>query len=406
MRSTFVIISQVYVPDPASAGQHIADAASEMAGRGYRTVVYTSARGYEDPGVTYPARESRDGVEIRRLPLSSFGKGSIAVRLVAQGFFVLFATARALFTRGLCGVMVSTSPPFGGIAGALISKLRRVPLKYWIMDLNPDQMVALKKLPPDAVPVRVFDALNRVALRQASDVVVLDRFMAERVNAKLPVAEKLTVLPPWPHETAVLDIPHDENGFRRRHVPEGKFVVMYSGNHSPSNPITVLLDAAERLKDDARLLVLCVGGGAGKKEVEERIARGAANVRSLPYQPLGQLGLSLSSADVHVVTVGSGMVGIVHPCKVYDAMAVSRPILLIGPDPSHVSDLIRNNGIGWHVLPGDVAAAERALREMMALEPGQLRAMGQRAAELVSRSLGRELLCGRFCDVLQRGCAP
>ena len=42
--------------------------------------------------------------------------------------------------------MTSTSPPFCGVAGAIISKLRRVPFKYWLMDLNPDQMVAMKIL--------------------------------------------------------------------------------------------------------------------------------------------------------------------------------------------------------------------------------------------------------------------
>jgi len=35
-----------------------------------------------------------------------------------------------MFTRGLCGVMVSAAPPFGGEPCALIGKLRRVPVKY------------------------------------------------------------------------------------------------------------------------------------------------------------------------------------------------------------------------------------------------------------------------------------
>ena len=46
---TLLIISQVFVPDPASVGQHMADVGFEMARRGYRVKVYTSARGYENP---------------------------------------------------------------------------------------------------------------------------------------------------------------------------------------------------------------------------------------------------------------------------------------------------------------------------------------------------------------------
>ncbi|MBL8758119.1 MAG: hypothetical protein JNK35_06795, partial [Phycisphaerae bacterium] len=120
MPKTFLIISQVYVPDPASVGQHVADAAAEMARRGYRVIVYASARGYDDPSRRYPAREHLNGVEVRRLPLSSFGKGSIAIRLLAQWIFLAQAVVRGLFTRGLAGVMVSTSPPFCGVGGAII----------------------------------------------------------------------------------------------------------------------------------------------------------------------------------------------------------------------------------------------------------------------------------------------
>ena len=66
---TVLIITQVYVPDPASVGQHIADVAKEMVRRGWRVVVYTSARGYDDPSQRYPSRESLDGVDVRRLPV-------------------------------------------------------------------------------------------------------------------------------------------------------------------------------------------------------------------------------------------------------------------------------------------------------------------------------------------------
>ena len=104
--------------------------------------------------------------------------------------------------------------------------------------------------------------------------------------------------------------------------------------------------------------MMSIGGGAGKKEVERLIVKGVKNIRSLPYQPLEQIRFSLSAADVHVVSLGNEVVGIVHPCKVYGAMAVSRPILLLGPAPCHVSDLIEQYKIGWHVEHDDVDGAQ------------------------------------------------
>jgi glycosyltransferase involved in cell wall biosynthesis len=400
---TLLVLSQVYVPDPASVGQHMADAAEEMVRRGHRVVVLTARNGYDDPSVRYERRETLRGVDVRRLRFSSFGKGSIGIRLLAGALFLVQAVARGLFVRDLEGVLVSTSPPMCGLAGLLVAKLRRVPLKYWVMDLNPDQMIALGKVRPDSLAVRVFDSMNRVLLRRADDVVVLDRFMAERLSRKGAIAGTLTVLPPWPLDDHLEPVPHESNPFRKAHGLDGKFTLMYSGNHGPSNPIRTILDAAEALREDPSLLFLFVGGGIGKKEVERAIDEGSANVRSLPYQPLPEIRFSLSAADVHLVTVGDGVVGIVHPCKVYGAMAVGRPILLLGPSPSHVSDLLEEYRIGWRVDHGDVAGAVRVLEEIRRSPAEERARMGLRALDAVRSRLSKRTLCGALCDVVERG---
>src|SRR6185503_10863307 len=102
-------------------------------------------------------------------------------------------------------------------------------------------------------------------------------------------------------------------------------------NHSPANPLRTLLEATLGFKDRDDVRFFFVGGGLGKKEVET-FARehDVRNIISLPYQPLADLRYSLSAADVHVVSLGENMVGIVHPCKIYGAMTVGRPILYFG----------------------------------------------------------------------------
>jgi len=209
-------------------------------------------------------------------------------------------------------------------------------------------------------------------------------------------------MPPWPHETFVEPVDHAINPFRARHNLAGKFVVMYSGNHSPSNPLDTLLRAALRLRDDNSLRFLFVGGGVGKKDVEKFVAEHKlANVLCLPYQPLAELRYSLSAADVHVVSLGDNMVGIIHPCKVYGAMAVGRPVLFFGPNPSHVSDLLSSHGIGWHVAHGDVDAAVRTIQEIQQTPPERLNEMGRKAQQVLATSLSQDILCNRFCDGIE-----
>ena len=399
---TILIISQVYVPDPTSVGQHMHDAAAELARRGHRVVVLASARGYGDPSQRYPKRETRDGVDIRRLPLASFGKSSVAIRLLGGFLFTAQAVVRGLFTRKLSGILVSTSPPMAPLAGVAINLLRRRPVTYWAMDINPDQMIAMGLTRAGSWPAKLFDAMNRMILRRASAIVALDRFMADSLREKASIDDRLTILPPWPHEEADAPLAHEDNPFREEQNLSGKFVIMYSGNISPAHPLTTILEAARRLQDDQDLLFLFVGGGLGKAEIERyQREHGLSNVRLLPYQPLERLRYSLSAADVHLVSMGPEMVGIVHPCKVYGALAVARPVLLLGPAKSHIGELLGEHGIGWQVEHGAVDEAERAIREMRAAGADELTRVGERAQALIRTRLSKPELRGRFADVVE-----
>lgn len=397
---TILVLSQVYPPDPASVGQHMADAAEALVRRGHRVVVLTADRGYDDPALRYPAREVRGGVEVIRLPLCSFGKASIAVRLLGGMSFVLQAIWRGTWLGRVGAILVSTSPPMASMAALTLSRLRGAPVTYWVMDLNPDQLVALGMIAPTALPVRVFEWLNRRILRRARRVVVLDRYMAERVQAKVDVRDKLSILPPWPHEDHLEAIPHAANPFRAAQGLEGRCVLMYSGNHGPSNPIGTMLEALVRLDGEPRLVGLFIGGGIGKREVD---ARRSDTIRSLPYQPLDQLRFSLSAADAHLVTVGNDIVGIVHPSKVYGALAVGRPIVLVGPARCHVADILAEARVGWRVDHGDVEGAVRVCRELLATSPEELAAMGARARALIASRFSKAELCERFCDLVDGG---
>jgi glycosyltransferase involved in cell wall biosynthesis len=417
-RRTLLVYSQVFIPDPASVGQHMADVAVEMARRGYPVRVYTSARGYEDPSIKYPPRETIRGVEIHRLPLASFGKNSILTRILGTAAFMTQALVAGLCTPDLGGVFFSTSPPLVGVIASIVGRLRGVPIAYWAMDLNPDQLIALGKLKPTAPAAHLLEAVNRHILRRSGLIVALDRFMADRLDRREPalrLRDKMLVMPPWPHEEHLVRPKGmseanagesaggvDDNPFRTRHGLNGKFVVMYSGNHSPSNPLKTLLDAAIRLKDDPDIRFVFVGGGIGKKEVEAVIRdHGLTNAMSLPYQPLADLRDSLSAADVHAVSLGSEMVGIIHPCKAYGAMAVGRPLLYFGPRPSHISDLLDTYPIGRCVMHGDVDGAVAAIEELARMTPAARAEIGRAAQAVLRQTLGQELLCSRFCDRLE-----
>ena len=402
-RGRLLILSQVYVPDPAAVGQYLHDTAAEMARRGHDVVVICSSRGYDDSSLKYPRREVRDGVTILRYPLPFFSKTKFILRILGSIWAMLALFVMAMQVGKLRWVLFSTSPPMVGLLGVTVAALKHARSIYWAMDLNPDQLVAMKKLRTTSPVYRGIESINCIILSRTTLTSPLDRFMAERLRGDGRRPHEIFVNPLWPHESATDPVPHDANPFRRRHGLDGKFVVMYSGNHSPANPLDTLLQAMLAFKNDDSIRFAFVGGGTEKERVRAFLNQHALrNAIDLPYQPLEELRYSLGAADVHVVTLGDAMVGIVHPCKVYGAMTVGRPILFIGPRPSHISDLLDADDIGRSVRHGDVTACVAAINALRATPAEQRDAMGRAAMRVVNTRLSEAFLNGRFCDAIER----
>jgi glycosyltransferase involved in cell wall biosynthesis len=268
------------------------------------------------------------------------------------------------------------------------------------MDINPDQVVATGKLGPRAAAVRGFELLNRATLSGASTVITLDRFMAARLAEKYPLARAPHVLPPWSLFDP-LDAEPDAGVFRREHGLGDARVIMYSGNLSIVHPVDTLLEAARRLQRYPRLQFVFIGGGLGRGAIARYVEQQRlTNVRLLPYQPLERLPMSLSAADVHVVAMGEAMVGIVHPSKIYSALAAGRPILALGPRHSHIAELVREHDLGWHIEHGDVDGAVAALTRVADTPRDSLRPIGERARALIRTRYDKSRLVDQFCTLL------
>jgi colanic acid biosynthesis glycosyl transferase WcaI len=113
-------------------------------------------------------------------------------------------------------------------------------------------------------------------------------------------------------------------------------------------------------------------------------------VRCLPYQPLRELSSSLSAADLHVVVMGEKFVGIVHPCKVYNIMSVGAPVLYIGPEPSHITDIASQHfSLTRH---GDVEG----------VTAGILDAMQLKERRYVSCSFSKKMLVPQFVGFIEQ----
>lgn len=335
-----LLLNQAFYPDVVSTAQHAADLAVQLAARGHRVSVVAGSRAYDDPRRRFPRRESWKGIEIFRIPTLGLGKESKLRRALDFAYFLFGCSARLACSPRYDLVIAMTSPPLISFLAALFVRWKGGRLAYWVMDLNPDEAIAAGWLRADSAVSRVLAAMLRQTLRRSAKVIALDRFMRMRLLQKGADPDSVEVIPPWSHDDALHYDVEGRTAFRSQHGLDGKFVVMYSGNHSPCHPLDTLMEAARRLADRPEIVFCFCGGGSEHARVKAFAAsHGLSNVLCLPYQPIERLSASLSAADLHAVVMGDAFAGIVHPCKIYNAMLLGIPILYIGPAQGHIPDL-------------------------------------------------------------------
>jgi len=400
-----LVLNQCFYPDVAATGQYATDLAVALARQGHEVTVIASERAYDDPKVRFLRTQIYKGIHIVRPSCTGFGKRAKWRRAVDYVTFYLGCLLRLIRMPRSDAVLAMTTPPLISFLAALYVRLRGGALYLWMMDLNPDLAVAAGLLRADAPLTKLLQSCLHYSLRQARRIVVLDRFMKDRIGAKGVHQDRLAVIPPWSLDTSVW---HDEAGrfaFREKHGLIGKFVVMFSGNHSPYQPLETLLEVAGRLAGHPEVAFCFIGGGAAFGKVR-RFAeeRRLPNVLCLPYQPLECLSASLSAGDLHVVLMGDPFVGIVHPCKIYNILALGIPFLYIGPAESHITEMLPQGAVGdWVYLfgPGEVEAIAQCITGCAQAGPRRVEAEMRLAEKFSQRTL-----VPRFVDLLEQERSP
>jgi len=335
-----LILNQAFYPDEVATSQYAADLATALAAAGHNVTALCSARGYDDPSRRFSSQELWKAVNIVRVEGTSFGKGAKWRRAADFASFLIACGCRLPRLGRFDVIIALTTPPLISALGAIWKILLGGRLVSWIMDLNPDEAIAAGWLNPSSKAAMFLQSVQAFSMRHSDAVVVLDNFMRARLIASGTAPDKIAVIPPWSQDDCAYFDAEGRERFRRLHGWGHKFVVMYSGNHSPCHPLDTLLDAARRLQFRDDIVFAFIGGGSEYRKIQASVAAETrGNIVCLPYQPREGLAASLSAGDLQVVVMGNAFVGIVSPSKIYNLLAVGTPVLYIGPAQSHVTEL-------------------------------------------------------------------
>jgi colanic acid biosynthesis glycosyl transferase WcaI len=350
--------------------------------------------GHEDE----PHRLLRNGVEVVRVPSTSFERSKILAR--ASNYVSYLSSALLHGLRGARPdvVLCMTDPPIVADVALLVARRFGVPLVVISQDVFPEIAVQLKRL-ENPLLMGVLRALVSVYLRRADRIVAIGDTMRRRLEAKGAPPERVHVIPNWVDTGRLAPLGKDTGwatqwGFRDR------FVVMHSGNVGHAQDLDSLVRAGTFLRDLDELVITIIGTGARHEDLVRLATRLEVDqVRFFYYQSRSVLAQSLSAADVHVVGLAPGLAGYVVPSRLYGILAVGRPVIAAADAESETAQVVQELGCGIVVPPGRPELLARAIRDA---HDGvyDLDEMGARGREWVEREADRSVAVRRYRELL------
>ncbi len=345
------------------------------------------------------SEEDIDGVRVFRVATPRLLHRSFAWRVAVFLSFMVLSVVAAM-QAGPVNLVIGTSPPiFQAVSACLVAALRRRPFLLEIRDLWPDFAIAMGVL-KNPLLIALSRWLERFLYSRATHLLVNSPAYRDYLIVRGVAPDRVTLIAngvdPDPFDPAA-------TGERQREHwdLQGKFVVTYAGALGLANDIPVLLEAADRLRDDFEIRFLLVGDGKERANLEAAAHRlGLPNVTFTGPCPKSDVPEVLAASDACVAILQDlPMFRTTYPNKVFDYMAAGRPTILA------IDGVIRQvveaaNG-GIFVPPGDAKALAEAVYSL-SKDRSRSRSMGCAARSYVVQHFNRHDQAMQFLDLVCR----
>lgn len=364
-----LLVNQAYYPDRVASAVYLTEYAEYLAGKGHEVTVLTSRFGYDDCKNVFHMNETANGVNIIRAGSLMIFRGDRMARIFNALFMNIAFAMKLMQCKKYDRVVAMTSPPLIGFVALIFTHLKRVRFTYWLLDINPDQAIQAGWIREKSLRTYLLQKIFYFTLKGSDSIVVLDSYMKERIAQKKINPNKIKVHSLWANSPASRKYESKAN-LKAKIGLEGKFVILYAGNHSICHPMDTLLNCAKHLKEDESIAFVFIGRGSRVKDVTNFKERHQLeNIYQFDYQNSWQEALHL--ADLHVVVMGDNYNGLVHPCKIYNILTTHTPFLLIGSAKTHIADIIAQYHIGARAFHGEGEVAAEYIRQVMEMTPDQ-----------------------------------
>jgi colanic acid biosynthesis glycosyl transferase WcaI len=395
-----LIISMFYKPEPIARPHDLALTLTEL---GQQVTVVTAYPNYPN-GRLYPNYQMRvngweeiDGVRVLRVPHLMDRSRSAIKRVLSYTSFS--------FSSFISGLLRVAKPDIIwtyqiGLPGVMTGMLKGIPLVHEVQDLWPDWGRAAGM----GLMAGAYNLLERQELaiyRRATAIVTITDSFRKALLQKGVDPAKIEIIPNWVSDANFQPCPYDvdlaeQEGFN------GYFNVVYVGNIGAAQSLSVVLKAAELLKDIPDVHFTIIGDGVERNLLEQQAReKGLRNVRFLGSRPQNQAAKLMALADVLFIHLKDDPAyAITIPSKTYSYMISGKPVLAAAN--GELAKFIQETHAGVVCPPEDEAALAKAVCLLREMPLSQRQSMGQAGFQAASQKYSRATLGRKYLDSFER----
>ena len=375
---------------------------------GHDVTVVTCAPNCPD-GVVYQGYKNRfrrqvesvDGIRVVRVWSYVAANAGTLPRIANYvSYFVSAVLATLRLERP--DVVVATSPQFFcGWTGVWVSRLKRRPFVLEIRDIWPESIAAVGAI-RNGMLIGILEWLELRMYRSADAMVAVGSGYRDNISVKVPEkADEIEVITNGIDADAFKPQAGDD-AFRNRYGLQGKYVCSYLGTIGMAHGLDVVIRASETLKQHRRndIAFLLAGDGANREKLEAMAKEKGVDDRIVftGRLPKDQMPSVIASSDCCLVHLsGTELFGTVIPSKIFEIMAMQRPIIMGVCGPAQ--QIVLDAGGGEAMTPDDANDLVRIVTQM-ADHPDRTRQKAVHARDYVLEHFDRDRLAAEMLQVL------
>jgi glycosyltransferase involved in cell wall biosynthesis len=296
-------------------------------------------------------------------------------------------------------IVVSTSPQFFcGMAGLWVSMLKRCRWVLEIRDLWPESIISVGAIKNRRI-IRLLEKMETFMYSRADHIIALTKAFKRHIEGRGIPAVRISII------TNGVDFEKFNPLPKRNRISDelrlnGKFVVSYIGTHGMAHGLDTVLRAAQILQQHEDIVFLLVGDGAERDNlVRQKEFMGLRNVMMLPQQPREKMPEFLALSDVNMVLLRKNdLFKTVIPSKIFESMAMERPIILGVEGES--KEIIEEARSGLCIEPENESQLAEAVLKLYS-DSVLREKLGKNGREYVIRNYDRDILSKRYIEVLK-----